>query len=108
MATTTEDVLHFHGCRGSGEVTDQLGLLSLPDVAQEPGLHSMEVLAGAELHGGEGDASSLLNSHHHSPLTVPHQEKLPEAGFLRLVARGYQLLLQRWQQDNEKIRSYRC
>ena len=64
-----------------------------------------EILASAELHGSEGDAGSLPDSCHHSSLVVLHQEKLPEAGFLHLVVRGRQLLLQRWQQDYEKIRS---
>ena len=73
MATTAEDVLHIHnshgGFCGGDEVTDQLGPLRLPGVAREPGLHSVEVLASAELHG---NAVSLPNSHHHSPLEVLH------------------------------------
>ena len=77
-------------------------------MAQEPRHHPVKVLASAELHGSEGDADSMPDSSHHSPLMVLHQEKLLEAGFLRLMARGLQLLLQRWQQYDEKIRSYGC
>jgi hypothetical protein len=76
MATTAEDVLHIHsghdGSQGGGKVTNQLGLLCLPSVAWEPRLHLAKVLASAELHSGEGDADSLPNSYHHSPLTVLH------------------------------------
>ena len=106
-----EDVLHTHGGHddgGDSEVNHQLSSLYLLDVAREPRLHPTKVLVGVELHGGVGDASSLLDSHHHSPLLVLHQEILLEAGFLHLMARGRQLLLQCWQQDDEKIRSYGC
>jgi hypothetical protein len=55
----------------------------------------MEVLAGAELWGGEGDIGSLLDSGHHCAFAVLHQENLPEASLLYLVVGGRQLLLQR-------------
>jgi hypothetical protein len=93
LDTTIEDVLHIHGGRGGDEVTDQLDPLCLPSVAREPRVHPMEVLAGVELHGGEGNAGSLPASCHHIPLMVLHQEKLLEASFLRLMERGRQLLL---------------
>jgi hypothetical protein len=108
LAIVVEDVLHIHGGQGNSEVTDELGPLCLPGIAREPGLHPAKVLAGAEQHGGEGDVGSLPDSYHHSPLMVLHQEKLPEVGFFCLVPRGHQLLLQRWQQDDEKIKSYGC
>jgi hypothetical protein len=76
MATVAEDVLHIHsghdGSQGGGKVTNQLGLLRLPSVASEPRLHLAEVLASAELHSGEGNADSLSDSRHHSPLAVLH------------------------------------
>jgi hypothetical protein len=76
MATATEDVLHIHGghdgSQCGGKVTNQLGPLRLPSVAWEPRLHLAEVLASAELHSGEGDADSLPDSCHHSPLAVLH------------------------------------
>ena len=70
----------------------------------EPGLHLEEVLEGAQLHGGEGDAISLPNSDHHRMLVVHHQESLSEVGLLRLMVGGHQLLLQCWQQDDKKVR----
>jgi hypothetical protein len=105
LATTTEDVIHIHGGHdGGGKVTDQLSPLRLPGVVREPGLHLVKVLASAELHGGEDDVCSLLDSCHHSLLMVLHLENLLEAGFLHLMARGHQLLL-RWQQEDKKVRS---
>ena len=77
-------------------------------MGREPRLHPVEVLASAGLHGGEGNPGSLPDYRYHSLLLVLHPKKLLEVGFLRLVARGHQLLLQRKQQDDEKIRSYRC
>ena len=74
-------------------------------MAWEPRLYPVEVLVGAELHGNEGDAGSLPDSHHHRPLMVLHQEKLLEAGFLHLMEGGHQLLLQHWQQNDKKVRS---
>jgi hypothetical protein len=44
----------------------------LPSVGRKPRLHPTEVLAGEELHGGKGDADSLPDSCHHSPLAVLH------------------------------------
>ena len=67
MSTTVEDVLHIHGGHdggGDGEVTDQLGPLHLPRVAQEPRLHPVEVLADAQLHGSKVDVGFLLDPCH--------------------------------------------
>jgi hypothetical protein len=66
----------------------------LPVMVREPGLHPAEVLAATELHGSEGNTGTLLDSCHHSLLMVLHQENLPEASFLHLMAGYCQLLLQ--------------
>jgi hypothetical protein len=99
LATTTKDVLHIHGGHNDGggggsEVTNQLSLPHLPVMVREPGLHPAEVLAATELHGSEGNTGTLLDSCHHSLLMVLHQENLPEASFLHLMAGYCQLLLQ--------------
>ena len=72
----------------------------------EPRLHLAEVLVGAQLHGSDGEASSLPDPRHHCVLVVLHQKNLLEAAFLCLMAGGRQLLLQRWQQDDMRVRSY--
>jgi hypothetical protein len=71
---------------------------------QEPRHHLTEVLAGAELYGGEGDVGFLPDSSHHHAFMVLHQENLTKASLLHLVARGCQLLLQCWQQEDKKIK----
>jgi len=58
-------------------------------VVREPRLHPVDVLASAQLHGSEGDTSSLLDPCHHRTLTVLHRKSLVEAGFLGLMARGH-------------------
>lgn len=88
-----KDVLHIHGGHdgscGSSKIADQLRPFCLPGVIREPGRHLTEVLAGAER-----QHSPLLDFGHHHVLMILHQEDLPEAGLLRLMARDRQLLLQ--------------
>jgi hypothetical protein len=67
-----------------------------PGMIRKPRRHPAELLACAHLHGGEGDAGSLLDPRHHNLLMVLHQENLSEASFLHLLAGSRQLLLQRW------------
>jgi hypothetical protein len=105
LATATEDVLHVHGGHASSEVTDQLHPLLLPGMVREPRLHPTEVLAGAQLHGGEGNTGSLPDSHHHRSFEVLHHDDLLEASHLCLIAGSRQLLLQCWQQDDMKVTS---
>ena len=94
-----EDDLHIHGIHDGGhsgsEATNQLHLLCLPDMVQEPRCHLAEDLAGVELHGSEGDAGTLPDSNHHRTFMVLHQKNLSEVGLFRLMAGGRQLLLQR-------------
>jgi hypothetical protein len=61
-------------------------------------------MAGAELYGGEGDVGFVSDSGHHHAFMVLHQENLMKASLLHLVARGHQLLLQCWQQEDRKIK----
>jgi hypothetical protein len=76
LATVAEDVLHVYGGheggRGGGKAANQLHLLCLPGMIEELGRHLMEVLAGIELEGGEGDPGSLPGSGHHRAFTVLH------------------------------------
>jgi hypothetical protein len=100
LVAGTEDVFHVYGDHdgsyGGSKVTNQLCPL---------GRHLTEVLAGVELQRSKGNTSSLPNSGHHRTLVVLHQKNLPKASLFCLMPGGRQLLLQRWQQEDKKIRS---
>jgi hypothetical protein len=94
LATTTKDVLHIHdghdGSCSGGKVVDQLPPLLLLGVVQKLRLHLTEVLAGTQLHGGKDDTGSLPAPYNQCPLTVLHQESLPEASLLHLLVGSHQ------------------
>jgi hypothetical protein len=105
-----EDILHIHGShdggQSGGKVIDQLRSLLLLHTLWKPECHPAKVQPDLQLHGSKGDTSPLLDSCYHHPLMVLHYDELLEASHLRLMMRSRQLLLQRWQQDDTKIRSY--